>query len=125
MQALSAACNSAIIAGCDVELTDGTTGHISLTLEDQINLLDAAAAINNGAISRPYHLDGQLTKDYLAEDIRILTQTAAAYKLYHTTYYNHLATYAKRLTTVEEVQAVVYGDALPDDLADSMTSLVQ
>ena len=34
---LSISCNTAIVAGCDVTLST-TTGHISLTDEDQINL---------------------------------------------------------------------------------------
>ena len=46
---LSAACNAAIVAGCDVELADGVTGHISLTSEDQINLTNAAASVSAGA----------------------------------------------------------------------------
>lgn len=66
---LDAAAQTAITGGCDVTLTDGTTGHISLTAEDQINLTTAQAAVQGGATGYPYHLDGELCKIYPAADI--------------------------------------------------------
>ena len=120
---LSAACNAAITAGCDVNLTSGT-GHISLTAEDQINLTNAAAAVEGGAEAYPYHLDGQLCALYPAADILTMARTATAHKLYHTTYYNHLAAWARRCETVEEAQAITYGVPLPDDLAANMAAIL-
>ena len=66
---LDAAAQTAITGGCDVALADGTTGHISLTAEDQINLSTAQAAVQAGAAGYPYHLDGELCKIYAAADI--------------------------------------------------------
>lgn len=122
---LSAACNAAITAGCDVELSDGTSGHISLTAEDQINLTNAAAAVEGGAAGYPYHLDGQLCALYPAADILTMARAATAHKLYHTTYYNHLAAWVRRCGTAEEVQAITYGAALPDDLAANMAAVLE
>ena len=116
---LSAACSQAIIAGCDVELS-AASGHISLTAEDQINLTAALNAVEQGAAGYPYHLDGQLCAVFSAADIRQLAQAAASHKLYHTTYYNHLAAWVRRSETTEEVQAITYGTALPEDLAVNM-----
>lgn len=121
---LSAVCNASITAGCDVVLADGTAGHISLTAEDQINLTNAAAAVEGGAEAYPYHLDGQLCALYQAADIMTMAQAATAHKLYHTTYYNHLAAWVRRCETVEAVQAVIYGAALPDDLAENMAVIL-
>ena len=95
---LSAACSQAIIAGCDVELS-AASGHISLTAEDQINLTAALNAVEQGAAGYPYHLDGQLCAVFSAADIRQLAQAAASHKLYHTTYYNHLAAWVRRSET--------------------------
>ena len=120
---LSAACNAAITAGCDVTLASGS-GHISLTAEDQINLTNAAAAVEGGAEAYPYHLDGQLCALYTAADVMGMAQAATAHKLYHTTYYNHLAAWVRRCETVEEVQAVTYGAELPEDLAASMAAIL-
>ena len=120
---LSAACSQAIIAGCDVELS-AASGHISLTAEDQINLTAALNAVEQGAAGYPYHLDGQLCAIFSAIDIRLLAQAAASHKLYHTTYYNHLAAWVRRSETTEEVQAITYGTALPEDLAVNMANIL-
>ena len=120
---LSTACSQAIIAGCDVELS-AASGHISLTAEDQINLTAALNAVEQGAAGYPYHLDGQLCAIFSAIDIRLLAQAAASHKLYHTTYYNHLAAWVRRSETTEEVQAITYGTELPEDLAANMANIL-
>ena len=124
LQEISAACNAAITAGCDVSLTGGSTGHISLTAEDQINLSTATQAVGQGAEGYPYHLDGQLCTLYPAADIVAMAQAATAHKLYHTTYYNHLAAWVRRCETAEEAVAVTYGAELPEDLDQSMLGIL-
>lgn len=120
---LSAACNAAITAGCDVTLAPGS-GHISLTAEDQINLTNAAAAVEGGAAGYPYHLDGQLCALYPASDILAMAQAATAHKLYHTTYYNHLSAWVRRCETHDELAAITYGASLPEELAESMAAIL-
>ena len=122
---LSAACNAAIVAGCGVELPDGSVGHISLTAEDQINLTNAHAAVAAGAQAYPYHLDGGLCALYPAGAIQAIAQAATAHKLYHTTYYNHLAAWVRRCKSVEEVSAITYGAALPEDLEEHMEAILE
>ena len=122
---LSAACNAAIVAGCDVTLPSGTSGHIALTDEDQINLTTAVGAVNQGAEGYPYHLDGQLCAIYPAADIIAMGEAATAHKLYHTTYANHLFAWVRRCDTLEDVAAITYGSALPDDLAANMTAILE
>ena len=122
---LSAACNAAIVAGCGVELPDGSAGHISLTAEDQINLTNAHAAVAAGAQAYPYHLDGGLCALYPAGAIQAIAQAATAHKLYHTTYYNHLAAWVRRCESAEEVSAITYGAALPEDLAANMAAVLE
>lgn len=124
LEELSQACNATIIAGCDVTLSDGSTGHISLTNEDQINLTNAAATVSAGATEYPYHLDGALCAMYSAADIGIMATAATAHKLYHTTYYNHLAAWVRRCETSAEVQAITYGSELPSDLAENMNAIL-
>lgn len=119
---LSAACNAAIVAGCDVTLS-ATTGHISLTDEDQINLTTAVGAVNQGAEGYPYHLDGQLCAIYPAADIIAMGEAATAHKLYHTTYCNHLMAWARR-ATADELEGITYGAELPADLAANMEAIL-
>lgn len=120
---LSAACNSAIVAGCDVTLPSGTSGHIALTDEDQINLTTAVGAVNQGADGYPYHLDGQLCAIYPAADIIAMGEAATAHKLYHTTYCNHLMAWARR-ATADELEGIAYGAELPADLAANMEGIL-
>ncbi|MBS6283780.1 MAG: hypothetical protein KH459_12235 [Oscillospiraceae bacterium] len=119
---LSAACNAAIVAGCDVTLS-ATTGHISLTDEDQINLTTAVGAVNQGAEGYPYHLDGQLCAIYPAADILAMGEAATAHKLYHTTYCNHLMAWARR-AAADELEGITYGAELPADLAANMEAIL-
>ena len=121
---LSKICNATIIDGCDVTLSDGTSGHISMTNEDQINLTNAYTTVQTGLASYPYHLDGELCAIYSAADIAIMAKAATAHKLYHTTYYNHLAVWVNRCETADEVAAISYGSELPEDLAQSMQNIL-
>lgn len=123
LRELSAACGAAITAGCGVALSVGS-GHISLTAEDQINLSTALAAVEQGAGGYPYHLDGQLCAVFPAEDIQACALAATAHKLYQTTYYNHLAAWVRRTETAEELTAITYGVALPEDLASNMAAVL-
>lgn len=123
LRELSAACNAAITAGCDVELSAGS-GHIALTAEDQINLSTATAAVEQGAEGYPYHLDGQLCAIYPAADIQAMAASATAHKLYHTTYYNHLAAWVRRCKTAEELAVITYGADLPTDLSSNMAAIL-
>ena len=123
LRELSGVCGQAITAGCDVKLSVGT-GHIALTDEDQINLSTALAAVEQGAEGYPYHLDGQLCAVLPVADIQAMAQAATAHKLYQTTYYNHLAAWVRRVDTPEELTAITYGAALPEDLAANMAAVL-
>ena len=121
---LSAACNSAIVAGLDVETSQGTE-HFSLQETDQINLTAAYNAILSGAASYPYHADGQLCRMFTAEEITALSNASISHKLYHTTLCNHLLTWARRAETAEELGGITYSaDNLPEDLAANMTQVL-
>lgn len=121
---ISAACNATILAGVDVELSDGTTGHFSLQETDQINLTTAYNAVQMGAAGYPYHADGEICKLYSAEDIVTIGDAATAFKLYHLTYCNHMMAWARRAETAEELATIVYGVDLPEDLAANMAEVM-
>ena len=121
---INAACDAAITAGCDVTLSDGTAGHITLTIPDQINLSTAQEAIKAGGTGYAYHLDGALCEVYPAADIAIMAQAATAHVLYHQTYCNHIRAWVKRCETAAEVEAITYGAELPDDLKAHMDAII-
>ena len=120
---INAACDAAITGGCGVTLGDGTAGHISLTIPDQINLAGARDAIQAGGSGYAYHLDGALSEVYTAADITLLAAAAEAHVLYHQVYTNHLRAWAGRATAAE-LAGIVYGAGLPEDLAAHMAAVI-
>lgn len=121
---MSAACNAAIVAGMDVETTQGTE-HFSLEETDQINLTTAYNAILAGAAAYPYHADGQLCRMFSAEEIQAISTASISHKLYHTTLCNHLMSWARRAETAEELAGITYAaDNLPEDLAANMAAVL-
>ena len=121
---ISADCNAAIVAGMDVETSQGTE-HFSLQETDQINLTTAYNAILSGATGYPYHADGELCRMFTAEEITAISMASISHKLYHTTLCNHLLTWARRAATELELESITYtADDLPDDLAANMASVL-
>ena len=121
---LSEACNQTIVAGMDVETTEGVE-HFSLEETDQINLTTALSAIEQGAKGYPYHADKKLCRMFTAVEIKAIAEKATAHKLYHTTLCNHLLTLARRATTTAELDKITYSaDCLPLDLAENMKKIL-
>ena len=124
LSSLSEACNQAITAGMDVETTEGTE-HFSLEETDQINLTAALSAVEQGAKGYPYHADKKLCRMFTAVEIKSIAETATKHKLYHTTLCNHLLIWARRVTTVEELEQITYtAQNLPTDLAQNMAKVL-
>ena len=124
LSSLSEICNQTIVAGMDVETTEGTE-HFSLEETDQINLTTAVSAIEQGAKGYPYHADKKLCRMFTAGEIKSIAESATAHKLYHTTLCNHLLILARRTTTTAELDKITYSaDCLPPDLAENMKKVL-
>ena len=122
---LSIYCNSAIVAGVDVETTQGIE-HFSLQETDQINLTTALSAIQNGAVSYPYHADGQLCRLFSAKEIQDISEASIKHKLYHTTLCNHLFAWARRVEDKKELADIKYSiENLPQDLKQNMIDILE
>ena len=121
---LSETCNQTIVAGMDVETTEGVE-HFSLEETDQINLTTALSAIKQGANGYPYHADKKLCRMFTAVELNAIAEKATAHKLYHTTLCNHLLILARRATTTAELDKITYSaDCLPLDLAENMKKIL-
>lgn len=121
---ISAACNSAITTGMDVETTHGTE-HFSLQETDQINLTTAYNAVMAGAEQYPYHADGKLCRMFTADEIKAISAASIQHKMYHTTLCNHLLTWARRAETAEELDGITYTEeGMPEDLAQNMAQIM-
>lgn len=121
---LSETCNQTIVAGMDVETTEGIE-HFSLEETDQINLTTALSTIGQGAKGYPYHADKKLCRMFTAVELKAIAEKATAHKLYHTTLCNHLLILARRATTIAELDKITYSaDCLPLDLAENMKKIL-
>jgi hypothetical protein len=121
---LSEICNQTIVAGMDVETTEGIE-HFSLEETDQINLTTALSAIEQGAKGYPYHADKKLCRMFTAVELKAIAEKATAHKLYHTTLCNHLLILARRATTTAELDKITYSaDCLPPNLAENMKKIL-
>lgn len=110
---MSAACNSVITNGFDVELSDNNSYHFSLTTQDQLNLITLSTMVSSGETAIPYHADGELCKFYSAADITAIISAATAFKTYQVSYFNALKAYIESLTDIEAVGAITYGVEIP------------
>lgn len=121
---LSEICNQTIVAGMDVETTEGIE-HFSLEETDQINLTTALSAIGQGAKGYPYHADKKLCRMFTAVELKAIAEKATAHKLYHTTLCNHLLILARRATTTADLDKITYSaGCLPPDLAENMKKIL-
>ena len=73
----------------------------------------------------PYHADGQECVFYSAEEINEIVDTANAFKIYHTTYYNALKIYINALETIEEISAIEYGVEIPEEYQTDVLKVLE
>ena len=112
--AMRKACADAITGGVDVTLDGGRTCHFSLTLEDQLNLMNLQSMADAGAAQLPYHADGENCRYYSPEELHTITQAATRWKMYQESYFNSLRGYIASLETQEQLEAVRYGMEIPE-----------
>ena len=118
LQEISLACSAAIYAGIEVG-----SSHYSLTEHDQTEIMAQYATVKEGVPAVPYHADGELCRMYPAEEFAALAQAATAHVFYHRTYCNHLNVWIRR-AGLEALSSIIYGVALPEDLAVSMAAIM-
>lgn len=117
-QEIGVDCSAAIYAG----ITVGESRY-SLTEHDQTEIMAQYTTVKEGAAAVPYHADGELCRMYPAEEFAALARAATAHVFYHRTYCNHLNVWIAR-AALDELAGIVYGAALPEDLAASMAAIM-
>ena len=116
---ISAACNAVIVAGIDLELTEGTA-HFNLSIEDQSNIANLFRVVELGGTEFPYQADGGVCRIYSAAEIAQIYIAAQTLITTQTTYHNALKAYVQALTEAEDIAAVTYGMALPEPYLSEM-----
>jgi len=118
---ISAACNAVIVAGVDLELSEGIA-HFNLSIEDQSNIANLFRVVELGGTEFPYQADGGVCRIYTAQEIASIYIAAQTLITTQTTYHNALKAYVLGLENVEEITAVVYGMELPEPFASEMNT---
>lgn len=111
---VAAACERCIYAGINVTLSDGTTEHYALTIEDQLNLFGKQSQLAAGASQLEYHADGKPCRYYNAADMQAVINAALQHVSYHTTYCNAINMWIIGCQTAEELNAIFYGADVPE-----------
>ena len=121
---LSNACNAAIVSGLDIQLPGGTTEHFDYSERDQINMKEMFDAVLMGATMYPYQSEDGSCRTYTAEEIIAIYPALAGNKTAQLTYYHQLKDYIGTLDTVEEIDAVTYGQPLTGAYLEHYTEMV-
>ena len=106
-----------IQAGIDVTLTDGTVEHFTLTDHDQTSLMGLQSQVASGIDQIPWHTSDQSEhcKFYSNADMERIISAALAYVVYHVTYFRDLRIYIRALDNIDDVKAITYGVAIPQE----------
>lgn len=124
IEELSVACNTAINAGTQVQLSDGSTESFTYGLVDQSNVSEMFNAVLLGATEYPYHANDDGCRMYSAQDIVAIYVTMSIFKTAQTTYHNQLKRHVKAMEGAAEVEAVTYGQELTGEYLDKYNELV-
>ena len=120
---MSYTCRQIIESGIDLEIR-GEIHHFSLDTQDQLNLISLSAMAQTQTLI-PYHADGEACIFYTNEEINQIVETATAFKIYHTTYYNALKGYINALETIEEIAAIQYGTPIPEEYKSDVLRVLE
>lgn len=103
--------------GIDVTLTDGTVEHFSLTDHDQTSLMGLQSQVAAGVEQIPWHTsdESEHCKFYSNADMALITAAAMEYVTWHVTYFRDLRIYIRALDNIDDVKAITYGVAIPQE----------
>lgn len=107
-------CNSKIINGVEIILSDESIHHFELTTEDQLNLQNIKYLISQGEVQFAYHSKGEPFRYYSKKDMLLIINTANEHILYHNSYFNSLKNYINSLTDIKDVNSIKYGQDFPN-----------
>lgn len=112
-------CNTSIQSGVEYN-----NSHYSYTTEDQLDLKTAVENAISTGLDVPYHADGESCRLHSVDEIVAIYVACQSNLVHHTTYFNQLKQYINSLTTVEEIQAVEYGQELTGEYLENYNLMI-
>ncbi len=116
---ISKACNTAIVAGFDIQIGDQTE-HFNLSMEDQSNINNLFRVVELGGTEFPYQADDGMCRVYSALEIAHIYIAAQTLITSQTAYHNALKAYVNSLEDSEVIAGVQYGMELPEPYASEV-----
>ena len=114
LKELSAACKTAIEDGFSLVLSDGAPHHFSMSIQDQMNLIDLQRALDLNE-DPVYHADGELMQFYSQEDAQDILIGANKWRTYNQALYNSLKNWINNLTDIEQIDEITYESSIPEE----------
>ena len=121
---LSEACQSTIYNGATITLSDGSQQYFTYNEHDQTNIFEMYSAVKAGATQYIYQAQDGSCMVYQAADIITIYSTLAALKTSTLTYYHQLTDYVDTLTSVEDINAVTFGQELTGEYLERYNELI-
>lgn len=112
---LMAESRQVIYDGVDVALSDGTSEHFALGIDEQLDLITLYSLASAGIEQIPFHNSTGECKYYSGEDILRIINAANKLKMYHAAYMDSLKKWILSLSSISEIGSVNYGDTIPSD----------
>lgn len=112
-QEISSECEQTIYNGVDIDLNSGKE-HFSLTIQDQLNLMNKKSELNTQETKFKYHADGKPFTYFSKEEMEKIINVTDNFIENQRIYCNNLYRYIEDLQSKEEVQRVKYGIELPE-----------
>lgn len=106
----NAICSSFIVQGIDYN-----NKHYSYELTDQNNLKNAIELAKTTKMEVPYHADKESYSLYNLNDITSIYILNQMNLIHHTVYFNQLKLYMSSLQSIEEINAIQYGQPLDEN----------
>lgn len=118
--------------GVEVQLSTGKKERFTLTVNDQLSLLGLSTSVDAGLPQIHWHEanEEKHCEYYSPEDMLSINTAAMSFVAYHVTYFRSLRIYIRSLQTKDEIEAVTYGMAIPEEyqgqvLKDMLAQMVQ
>ena len=105
---MSAICQSKIIEGTRILLSDNNLHHFKFSIEDQLNLLEIKSRIRDGEKTFIYHETNGVCKEYSDIDMLKIIDKLNKHKQEHLEYFNQLKQQINNLTTIADISDIDY-----------------
>lgn len=121
---LSATCEQTIYNGLELELSEGIE-RFEYKQKDQTNIKAMFDAVVFGATCYPYQSEDGNCRVFTAQDIITLYTSLEGLRTAQLTYYHQLKDLVNALETAEEINAVMYGQALEGEYLQHYNEMIQ